>query len=213
MKSSNQYFKSKSKYVKSNIKKTGGQSYQQKERRPKKEIKQECNFSTIHPKKFKKQKSRRQQQRFYKRKIKKTKKEFEDFLQKEQQKENNKTASIINTIDKRFQNFYGFAVSFKVSPKKNASIALGNLPLWYYFSCTSLLSCHDLTTFFIPPKNFHSLLGLGLYFCPNPRYSTTNLKPTLLCFRNSLYWQNIIGRPDPFEQDYFDPTFHINAPK
>ena len=113
-----------------------------------------------------------------------------------------------NAIESQYELSYGFYSNPSISPKRNAANALGNYPYWYYCSRALFFKCHNLTTFFSPPKNFESLLGLGLNFCPTPRHSTSDLKQTLLRFRNSLYWRNIIGKPDNIT-DKYEPKFYL----
>lgn len=53
----------------------------------------------------------------------------------------------------------------------NLSIVIRNQPSWFYFSRPSNTACHDMTTSHTPPPIFRSLLGLGLNFCPTPRFT------------------------------------------
>lgn len=57
--------------------------------------------------------------------------------------------------------------------KQNATLCLGSHPCWFYFNKPQNMACHDLTTHAKPPMNFRKLLGLGLNFCPRPRYTSS----------------------------------------
>jgi hypothetical protein len=70
------------------------------------------------------------------------------------------------------------------------------------------MSCHDLTSTIKPPKNFKALLGLGLNFCPTPRYTTYDLKKTLERLQNNLYNHYLYHRESEKEKK-FDPRYHI----
>ena len=50
-------------------------------------------------------------------------------------------------------------------------------------------SCHNLCETHAPPKNFCSLLGLGLKFCPSPDFTTGQIQASSIfhCFRDVLY--------------------------
>ena len=86
---------------------------------------------------------------------------------------------------------------------------MGKYSLWFYLSHSNSSLCHNLTTFLSPPLNFKSLLGLGLNFCPSPRFSTHNLKLTLKRFKNSIYWKIIIIKDD--NKADFDFRYHVRS--
>ena len=81
---------------------------------------------------------------------------------------------------------FGFIASPLLSTNHNAFLILSHMPAWYYFDQPSHLAFHDLTSYITPPKNLCSLLGLWLKFCPTPRYTTSNLQPTLDQFKRDL---------------------------
>ncbi len=56
------------------------------------------------------------------------------------------------------------------------------MPLELYFSQPSNSSFHNLCTSNIFPTSCHSLLGLGLNFCPRPSYTLGTSSVDLLCF-------------------------------
>jgi hypothetical protein len=60
---------------------------------------------------------------------------------------------------------------------------------WYYFARPNNLAFHDLTENKIAPTNIRSLLGLGLKFCPTPRYTTSPkvIEKTLERMERDLY--------------------------
>ena len=53
------------------------------------------------------------------------------------------------------------------------------MPTWLYFSRSSNMAMHDLTTFRKPPSNIKSLLGLNLKFIPRPKFTTHDLDDTI----------------------------------
>lgn len=57
---------------------------------------------------------------------------------------------------------------------------------WYYFERPTHLAFHDLTTTIAAPKNIRSLLGLGLKFCPIPKFTHKNQSANLARFRRDL---------------------------
>jgi hypothetical protein len=63
------------------------------------------------------------------------------------------------------------------------------MPAWYYFARPTNLAFHDLTENKIAPTNIRSLLGLGLKFCPTPRYTTSakDIEKTLERMERDLY--------------------------
>jgi hypothetical protein len=63
------------------------------------------------------------------------------------------------------------------------------------------LACHNLCTHLQPPKNYHSLLGLGLNFCPKPTNTTSlcDLHQVADHFSRDIYTQLFFaGSPDEF---------------
>ena len=48
------------------------------------------------------------------------------------------------------------------------------MPTWYYFSRPTHSTFHDLTTTKTPPQNLKQLLGLGLKFIVNPKYTNNS---------------------------------------
>jgi hypothetical protein len=61
------------------------------------------------------------------------------------------------------------------------------MPAWYYFARPDNLSCHNLCSILKPPMNVRSLLGLGLNFCPRPRYSNHIITKELERFERDIY--------------------------
>jgi hypothetical protein len=74
------------------------------------------------------------------------------------------------------------------STNHNVSLVTRNLPCWFYFSRPSNTACHDMTTEHPPPPIFRSLLGLGLNFCPVPRFTQPRIMQDYLKrFRKDLF--------------------------
>eukprot|EP00957_Ditylum_brightwellii_P130652 9967351-Ditylum_brightwellii.AAC.1 len=70
---------------------------------------------------------------------------------------------------------------------------------WYYFDRPCNLVFHDLTTIQTPPKNLQSLLGLGLKFCPAPRYITHRTSNTLPCFDRDVQLKTYFSDAEDYE--------------
>jgi hypothetical protein len=70
------------------------------------------------------------------------------------------------------------------------------MPAWYYFTRPNNMSCHNLCTQLTPPKNFRSLLGLGLKFCPQPRYTNFNIKNETERFTTDIYVKSFMANKD-----------------
>ena len=68
------------------------------------------------------------------------------------------------------------------------------------------MSCHDLTTVHKPPSNFRSLLGLGLGFCPQPRYTTYDTTELAARFQKKVYTRSFFAGKDNPD---FDPKLYI----
>ena len=101
--------------------------------------------------------------------------------------------------------------------KHNASDMLSQMPAWYYYTRPTNTSCHNLCTTYQPPSNFQALLGLGLTFCPRPRYTNFNIIDKLDRFRRDLYTYSFMAQqsnpiPRLFLRSTWEPPPHlINA--
>ena len=76
-------------------------------------------------------------------------------------------------------------------------IQIGNMPRWYYYSRATNMALHDVT---LPsttiPQNLEMVIGLGLKFCPTPRYTTRDPTTSLDRFRKDLFTKTYFaGRP------------------
>ena len=83
------------------------------------------------------------------------------------------------------------------------------MPTWHYFERPTNTACHDLTTHTKPPPNFQSLLGLGLNFCPRPRFTTFELSDCLERLRGNLY--NAYFFANKPSNAAYDPKYHIRS--
>lgn len=81
------------------------------------------------------------------------------------------------------------------------------MPSWYYFGRSTHLAFHDLTTVIPPPKNLRSLLGLGLKFCPTPRFSTTSVSTSLDRLRRDLFCKTYFASK-PLNKSDYDAKLH-----
>lgn len=82
------------------------------------------------------------------------------------------------------------------------------MPSSYYFQRPTNQACHDLTTVSKPPKNVRSLLGLGLQFCPRPRYTTHNPNSTISRLKRDLWIRHFFGENNTLDGD-FNPRLHF----
>jgi hypothetical protein len=77
------------------------------------------------------------------------------------------------------------------------------------------MACHDLCRLKEPPKNYKALLGLGLNFCPRPRFTTFQIEETCERFRLDLYTKMFMAdKPDNdvpklFKRSNWQPPLHM----
>jgi hypothetical protein len=93
---------------------------------------------------------------------------------------------------------------------ENARMVIADMPTWYYFIRPQNLSSHNLLTYIKPPPNWRSLLGLGLNFCPRPRYTNFGLKQTQERFTRDIFNKAIYIDNDD-ANDTFDGTLYIRS--
>ena len=107
---------------------------------------------------------------------------------------------------------YGCISNFRLTPSHNAMIQLGMMPLWYYASRATNMALHDVTSPSITvPKNLDAILGLGMKFCPVPRFTTRDPTQTLDRFRKDLYTKvYFAGRPIIREEEYL-PSMRVES--
>ena len=105
---------------------------------------------------------------------------------------------------------YGFASNPSLSISHNVSLQLQVMPIWYYFDRPTHLAFHDLTTNLSPPKNLQSLLGLGLKFCPAPRFSHSSVAKSFERFRRDLFCKTYFAGKDNVNAD-FDMKLHVSS--
>jgi hypothetical protein len=116
---------------------------------------------------------------------KKEGKQWEQLVKDQQRGLEEKTKSITLSIEKQTKLITGFVSDLNEPVWHNKLSYLANMPIWYYFSCPINLAYHNLrsikTSTTTLSTNIKSLLGLGLKFCPTPRYtsSTTDVASTL----------------------------------
>ncbi len=88
------------------------------------------------------------------------------------------------------------------------------MPCWYYFARPSNMACHNLCTTTDPPMNFRALLGLGLNFCPKPRYTNFNITEQCTRFTTDIYTKSFMApnnKPIPrlFKRSDWRPPSHL----
>jgi hypothetical protein len=76
------------------------------------------------------------------------------------------------------------------------------------------MACHNLCTILRPPTNYRALLGLGLNFCPTPKFTTHNIQPNCERFQRDLYTKSFMApnnKPLPklFMRSEWSPPIHL----
>eukprot|EP00957_Ditylum_brightwellii_P059823 4541623-Ditylum_brightwellii.AAC.1 len=89
-------------------------------------------------------------------------------------------------INRKVVHIYILSADPDLTTRHNAVIFLQSIMAWYYFDKQCNLAFHDLITIKTPPQNLCSLLGLGLKFCPAPRYTTYKIGDALPQFDNDV---------------------------
>jgi hypothetical protein len=69
-------------------------------------------------------------------------------------------------VDRAIMARYGFVANPDYRTRHNLAIQLAAIPFSIQQNCLSNLSCHNLCIYHMYPPNYHSLLSLGLNFCP-----------------------------------------------
>ena len=82
------------------------------------------------------------------------------------------------------------------------------MPTWLYFSRSSNMAMHDLTSFRKPPPNLKCLLGLNLKFIPRRRFTTYDLDETSQRFRQQVYLQDYYLQNPPETDDNHNNELH-----
>ena len=118
-------------------------------------------------------KSRRYQQRYYKRQSRKIKMEQSLTIATEEKAFRHRSDQLSTAITKQNKKQFGFIADPNITLLHNCSSTLANTPTWYYFSRPSHLAFHDFTQQKQPAKKLRSLLGLGLKFIPTPHRTNT----------------------------------------
>ena len=95
----------------------------------------------------------------------------------------------------------------------NSYEQFSQMPTWLYFSRSTNMALHDLTTTKKPPSNLKLLLGLNLKFIPRRRFTTTDLSDTIKRFKQQVFLQDYyLNNPsDNNTEDVstFNPKLHI----
>ena len=106
-------------------------------------------------------------------------------------------------VDREIRTRYGFVANPALSLRHNVAIELAKLPSTALHNRPKNLACHNLCTYRTPPANYRSLLGLGLNFCLQPKY-TSGPKEFKECserFRRDIYTQMFFAHCE----DEYDP--------
>jgi hypothetical protein len=107
-------------------------------------------------------------------------------------------------VDRAIVAQYGFVSDPANSQGHNLAIQLATMPTFVLSNHPQKLACHNLCTFRTPPANYRTLLGLGLNFCLQPKY-TSGPKEFDTCserFCRDIYTQMFFAHSD----EEWDPS-------
>ena len=114
------------------------------------------------------------------------------------------------SVEKKYENAYGFIANPKLTARHNAYNQIGLMPRWFYFSRPTNLAFHDLTRqSTVKPKNLKALLGLGLKFCPIPRFTTHAPVDNLARFERDLFCKIYFSGRPPDQQEPINPRLYV----
>jgi hypothetical protein len=123
--------------------------------------------------------------------------------------------AVVNTIQRQTRLDYGFVSDIEQPVWHNKLAYLSQMPSWYYFSRPTQVAFHDLrhklSSDTILPANVKSLLGLGLKFCPTPRYTTnqTAVNATLSRHHQDIRLRHYFLN-EPTTEDY-NPRLYVKS--
>ena len=84
------------------------------------------------------------------------------------------------------------------------------MPHWFYFSKPSNLAFHNLCTRLQPPPNLRSLLGLGLKFCPAPKYTFHDTISTLIRFSKNMKLK-VFYAGETDDPEHYNPKMYVQG--
>ena len=159
-------------------------------------------------------KSRRYQQRYYKRQSHKIKREQAITITSEEKNFYQRSEQAATAITSKIKQQFGFVADPKKTLLHNASSTLATTPTWYYFARPSHLAFHDFTQQKQPAKNLRSLLGLGLKFIPTPRCTNTwtKLKETSMPkLQRAIHLRFHFAGSETSSNDTYDPKIYVRS--
>ena len=112
-------------------------------------------------------KSRRYQQRHYKRQSHKIQREQVITIAAEEKAFYHRSVQVATTITNKIKQQFGFVADPKKTLLHNASSTLATTPTWYYFSRPSHLAFHDFTQQKQPAKKPMLTAWVGIKIHPN----------------------------------------------
>ena len=157
-------------------------------------------------------KSRRYQQRHYKRQSYKIEREQALTIAAEEKAFCHRSDQVATPITNKIKQQFGFVADPKKSLLHNASSTLATTPTWYYFSRPSHLAFHNFTQQKQPAKNLRSLLGLGLKCIPTPRRTNTwaKLKETSMPkLQRAIHLRFHFAGTTTSSNDTYDPKMYV----
>ena len=110
---------------------------------------------------------------------------------------------------------YGFIADPHKTTLHNTCEEFSHMTTWLYFSRSSNMALHDLTTKQKSPSNLKMLLGLNLKFIPRRRFTTTDLTETVKRFKQQVYKQDYyLNNPLDSNNEnthIFNPKLHVQT--
>ena len=99
----------------------------------------------------------------------------------------NQQRQIVQSVQGKVREIYGFLPDERRSSKQNALIILTTMEKWFYFCRPTNLAFHDITIGKVTPKALQSLLGLRVNFFPTPLFPTLSINKIMERFEKDLH--------------------------
>ena len=122
-----------------------------------------------------------------------------------------KLECIVKSVHQKLKSCYGFVADETKTTIHNAKKHFENMEAWYYFNRPCNITFHDLTEQKCPIENLQGLLGLGLKFCPAPKYSNTDINNTLERFEPDLRLKAAYGGSKRPDKEGYNKRMHVKS--
>ena len=150
-----------------------------------------------YPLEGKKPRIRRCRQRYARKRTREESSALEKRIKVKKEDLENQRRQIKRSIKEKVRDSYGLLTDDRRLEKQNALLIITAMKKWFYFYQTTNLAFHDLKIGKVDPKTLHSLLRLGVNFCPTPLRPTFNIENIMKRFERDLHiWSVFAGRED-----------------